>query len=244
MRELKEMTLTEKAECFDNLFLQCLKMHNDADDKSDSNLINDHDDIITEVLGLDGDDPEHVILEDEVTVELKLLVDMRAAIVANDRNALRAFCLEISEDEEFLQLTPAELVDLSLLKWENNRWDSATRKWSLDYKSTACPLCARYRAADPSSSDDPPRKVCDDHCPLAAANPCNSDEMVMELSHGNKLHIVENLRAAKERTLETKTFTPNEVGILLAKEAAMRNANVAFNFHMNGNLTGIVVKER
>ena len=242
MRELKDMTLTEKAECFDNLFLQCLKMHNDADDKSDSNLINDHDEILTHVLDLEGYDPEHVILEDEVTVELKLLVDMRAAIVANDRNALRAFCLEISEDEEFLQLTPSELVDLSLLKWENNRWDSATRKWSLDYKSTACPLCARYRAADPSSSDDPPRKVCDDHCPLVA-NPCNSDEMVTELGRGNKLHIVENLREAKARMLGTKTFTPNEVGILLAKEAAMQNANVAFNFQ-NGNLTDIVVKER
>jgi hypothetical protein len=236
MRYLKDMSLTEKAEAFDTVFRQCLRIDNDPGEEG-----NDLDELLTEALGLEGDDAELMILADGLTVELKKIVDARAAILSGDKDELHEFCREIADDPDSLLLEPKELVELSLFKWENNQWEN--NQWSLGSGRGHCPLCARYRHQDPMRrACDTIRWVCDDNCPLAAT-PCHSDEMLTALGRGDKLHIVENLRTAKARLLVTKTYTPNEVGILLAKESAMQNANVAFNFQ-NGSLIDVVVKER
>lgn len=237
MRYLKDMSLTEKAEAFDRVFCNCLRIHNDPGEEGD----NDLDELLTEALGLDGDDAEHVILGDEHTVELKKIVDIQQAILSGDKDKLHECCREIADDPDSLNLDPRELVELSLFKWENNQWVNGA--WSLGSGRGHCPLCARFRGQDMTRrACDPIRWLCEEGCPLAST-PCHSDEMLTALGRGDKLHIVENLREAKARLLVTKTYTPNEVGILLAKESAMQNANVAFNFQ-NGSLVNVVVKER
>lgn len=236
MRYLKDMNLTKKAEAFDSVFCQCLRIHNGSRGEEDTDL----DELLTEALGLDGDDAEHVILGDEHTVELKKLVDIQQAILSGDKDELHERCRELADDPDSLQLV-RKLVELSLLKWENNQW--ANGAWSLGSGRGHCPLCARYRYQDTTRrACDPIRWLCGEGCPLAST-PCHSDEMLTALGRGDKLHIVENLRAAKARLLAMKEYTPNEVGILLAKESAMQNANVAFNFQ-NGNLVNVIVKER
>lgn len=238
MRDFKNMPLTEKAEAFDHVFCWCLRVQNGTREDEDSNL----EELIEETLGLDGDsEAEYTILGDERSVELKKIVDIRQAILSGDKDDLHECCREIADDPDSLNLDPRELVELSLLKWENNQWVNGA--WSLGSGRGHCPLCARYRYQDTTRrACDPIRWLCGEGCPLAAT-PCHSDEMLTALGRGDKLHIVENLREAKVRLLVTKEYTPNEVGILLAKESAMQNANVAFNFQ-NGNLVNVVVKER